>query len=190
LLGSLWFNSFSAGGGAAADYELISTTVLSSSAASVTFSGLGTSAAAYKHLQIRVTARSTNGGAGNDGLWLQFNGDTGSNYAWHRLEGNGSSVSSGAGSSTTWMLQGLAARASQASGVFSAALIDILDFANTSKNTTSRSLNGSMTSTNPSVALGSGVWLNTAAVTSATLKPDAGYDFLTGSRFSLYGLRG
>ena len=189
MLGSLWFGSFSSGAGATGDYELISTSVLGSAQASVTFTNSGTWTP-YKHLQIRVTARSSNTGAGNDGLWLQFNADTGSNYAWHRLEGNGSSAVSGAGTSTTWMLQGLAARASQASGIYSAAIIDILDALSTSKNTTVRSLNGSMTGTNPSVALGSGVWLNTAALTSATLKPDAGYNFETGSRFSLYGLRG
>lgn len=177
----------SASGGA--DYELIATTLVTSAQSSVTFNS-SAAWASYKHLQIRVTARSTNGGAGNDGLWLQLNADTGSNYSWHRLEGNGSNAVSGAGTTTTWMLQGLAARASQAAGVFSAAIIDLLDFANTSKNKTVRSLNGSVTSTNPSVALGSGVWLNTAAVTSATLKVDAGQNIDAGSRFSLYGLKG
>lgn len=176
------------GGGDLAAFELISTTVLGSAQASVTFTNSGTWAP-YKHLQIRVTARSTNTGAGNDGLWLQLNGDTGSNYAWHRLEGNGSTVPSGAGTSTTWMLQGLAARASQGSGIFSAAIIDLLDAFGT-KNKTVRSLNGSVTTANPSVALGSGVWLSTSSLTSATLKPDAGFSFDTGSRFSIYGIKG
>jgi hypothetical protein len=39
------------------------------------------------------------------------------------------------------------------------------------------------------VALISGFWNNTAAVTSASLTPSTGASFVTGSRFSLYGIK-
>jgi hypothetical protein len=43
-----------AGGGVAGDYELISSEILGTTAASVTFSSLGDYSSTYKHLQIRA----------------------------------------------------------------------------------------------------------------------------------------
>lgn len=170
----------SAGGGAAA-YELISTTVLGSTATSVTFSGLGTSAANYKHLQVR--------GAVFTSSWIdiRFNGDTGSNYSYHELRGNGSSVSSSANAGgQTFMLTALG---QSASGV-TAFVTDVLDHASTSKNKTIRTLGGTTAGGNV-VGLTSGVWLNTAALTSLTVEAfGLTTSFAAGSRFSLYGIRG
>ena len=86
-----------AGGGGA--FDLLETTVLGSDTASVTFSNLNTYSA-YKHLQIRLVARSTNASASRS-VRIQFNGDTASNYAYHYLLGDGSSVSSDASTSQT-----------------------------------------------------------------------------------------
>lgn len=184
MIGSLWFNSFSAGGGgAAADYELISTTVLGSSAASVTFSGLGTSAAAYKHLQIRIVAHIDT--AGNGDTFMRMNGDTGSNYAWHQLYGDGTSAGSYGIASRTSGYIGTTPGNTVGTSNFSAYVIDILDFASTSKNTTLRSFNG----VTYQVQLASAAWLSTAAVTSLNITSGSA-NFVTGSRFSLYGLKG
>ena len=194
MLGSLWFNSFSAGGGGAAgDYELISTTILGSSAASVTFSGLGTSAAAYKHLQIRATARTDRSGADSDPVILRFNSDSGSNYARHGLLGynfgGSSAMQSNAGTSQTSLyLSEAMPVASSTSNSFGGIVADILDFQSSSKNKTVRSLAG-MNAAWSSIELRSGVWLSTSAVTSITLLPLVGSNLVTGSRFSLYGLK-
>jgi hypothetical protein len=187
LLGSLWFSSFSAGGGgAAADYELISTTILGSSAASVTFSGLGTSAAAYKHLQIRMTGRGDVATA-QTVVGMRMNSDTGTNYGLHRLTGNGSSVSSGGNANNDWGYAGIVSAASAGANQFGASIIDILDFSSSVKNKTVRTLTGN-TSGNE-IDLYSFVWLSTSAVTSLNLYPPAGGNWVTGSRFSLYGLK-
>jgi hypothetical protein len=148
----------------------------------VTFSGLGTSAAAYKHLQLRITGqRATSSG---NTLSMQLNGDTGSNYTFHRLEGNGSSVYSNAGTGRTNMAVGQIVGSDMQ---FTAYVCDILDFANTSKNTVIRALTGYAGGNN--VGLYSGAWLNTAAVTSINLFDESGTNLSTGSRFSLYGLK-
>ena len=178
-----------AGAGAAGSFDLLETQVLGTSAASVTFSSLGTYSN-YKHLQVRFTARSTNSGTASDGLWMQFNGDTGSNYAWHRLEGNGSTVVSGAGTSATWILIGVAPRDGNTANIFSAGVCDVLDAFESTKNKTIRSLNGVTGTGNPGVFLNSGFRNNTAALTSMTLLPDAGQSFTANSRFSLYGIKG
>jgi len=188
LLGSLWFNSFSAGGGgAAADYELISTTVLGSSAASVTFSGLGTSAAAYKHLQVRYVARDNRGISGPNNVTARLNGDTGSNYSHHRLYGDGSTVSSFASSSVTSFMAGAISSNNDTANAFGATVMDILDFSSTSKNKTIRLLSG-VSSTGSVIQMSSGAWYSTAAMTSLEIIATSG-SFITGSRFSLYGLK-
>ena len=185
MLGSLWFNSFSAGGGAAADYELISTTVLGSSAATVSFSGLGTSAAAYKHLQVRLTGRTTRAVSEDGAVKLELNGDTGANYRSHFLVGTGSSVVSyDASIVELGSFSGNSAGANQ----FTAQVVDLLDFSSTSKNKTLRFLSGNAGSFN-SVRLHSAAWFSTAAVTSIDFKATSG-SWATGSRFSLYGLKG
>jgi hypothetical protein len=165
-----------------ATYELISTTILGGTAASVTFSGLGAYASTYKHLQIRMTARLSSANA----IDAYINGDTGSNYAGHLLRGDGSSVASFARSSTS-ILQ--IADATNTANVFTGAVVDILDFASSTKNTTIRSITGDAGGQNYS-QMWSGLWNNTAAVTSIQLYGRASTTFQIGSRFSIYGIRG
>jgi hypothetical protein len=180
------YRSLMAGEVAAADYELISTTILGSSAASVTFSGLGTSAAAYKHLQIRAVARDNKAASVANFYNLTFNSDTTfTNYRTHELYGNGSSVLSatdyGAG---MYAIVGQSAGASAATNAFGVSVIDIVDWQAT-KNKTMKALIGEQ----GGVYLYSSLWMSTAAITTMTLTPNASASFLTGSRFSLYGLK-
>jgi hypothetical protein len=70
-------------------YESIATvTVGSGGAANVEFTSIP---ATYTHLQVRGIGRSLEANTGVDVQYLRFNSDTGSNYAWHQLVGNGSS---------------------------------------------------------------------------------------------------
>lgn len=188
LLGIL--NSQAAGVSAGA-YDLLETQVLTSSASSVTFTGLG-SYTDYKHLQIRAVGRSNNSGNRFRLTGLRLNGDSGSNYSYHDLYGNGSSVisSSNTGSSNIPVLA--INGSASTSNAFGVAVIDLLDFSSSSKNTTIKSLTGFHDAAQPiyRVMLRSGVWLNTAAVTSITMGDLlGGYDWAVGSRFSLYGVK-
>ena len=173
---------------AAADYELISTTVLGSAAASVTFSGLGTSAAAYKHLQIRGTVRDTLT-TSTARLGVQLNGDTATNYDSHGLFGRGASVASFAEitKDVMRMVQDTPGGTTTAN-TFAGVIMDFLDFSSTTKNKTVRALGG-FAANESVIGLDSGEWRSTAAVTSITLTALQGTAFATGSRFSLYGLR-
>jgi hypothetical protein len=164
------------------DYELISTTILPSAQASVSFD-VSTFASTYKHLQIR-SASLVNSGTTNL-VTLRFNGDTGSNYVAHYLEGNGSSVTSNWSTTTTSIYYGYWGTGSTTAA--HGAVVDILDAYSTSKNKTIRSFNGNHTAS-PLVTIYSGLWMNTAATTSLTITSPS--NFLTGSRFSLYGIKG
>jgi len=175
----------SGGGGGVLAYDLLETTTLSSSASSVTFSGLG-AYSDYAHLQIRMVARSTATGSNQNGK-VFFNSDLtfyGGNYWTHTLEGSGSSVSPGSGNYTAPFQLGGATIVD----AWSAAVLDILDFSSSSKNTTTRSLNGWASANVPRIYLRSTSWNNTDPVT--TIKIEDATGLAVGSRFSLYGIKG
>ena len=168
-------------------YDLLETEILTSTQASVTFSNLNsTYGADYQHLQIRATMDAT----GNFGTvydaYITLNGDTGSNYHSHGLRGNGSSVSSFSYGPNSLSLALLTASTTSAASSYAANIVDILDPFETTKNTTVRVFGGLA---NYMVALQSVLWNNTAALTSFTITPHGNTSFVSGSRFSLYGLK-
>lgn len=183
------YQNASAGNGQTSDFELISTQVLTSAQAAVTFANLQ-NYSQYKNLQIRINTRDTNTGTGSGGVWLQFNGDAANNYSWHRIGGGNTAVFSNGSASTSKMLVGLCAKSPDTTGVFGAACIDIFDFASTLKNKTVRSFTGnasSISTASMEVNLQSGAWYSTSAITSIIISSDT--NFATGSRFSLYGVK-
>jgi hypothetical protein len=169
-------------------YESIATvTVGSGGSSTVSFSSIPST---YKHLQIRTIGR-TNRADVQDVIKFNFNSDTGSNYSYHYLGGDGSSpvVSSGTSTSTPFG-GGIIAGNSAVSNVFGTSVIDILDFTSTSKNKTVRSLSGiENNNADGRLYLMSSLWLNTAAITSITLSPLVGSSFLQYSHFALYGIK-
>lgn len=184
LLGIL--NAQAAGAaGAVSDYDLIQSEILPSADASIVFDLTGLSST-YQHLQLRGTYRS-NRSAGTGGAGLRFNSDSGTNYTRHVLYGKGGSVTSDSTASTDLTDFGEYLAATATSNSFASTIVDILDPFETTKYTTVRSFNGYAAS-NYNIALNSGVWLNTAALTQIEVY-DRFSTFVTGSRFSLYGLR-
>ena len=162
------------------DFESIATvTVGSGGSAFVEFTSIPST---YTHLQIRATVLQTNA----DNFYAQFNNDTASNYSWHQLTGDGASVGVAAGTTTTFMFVGNVN--SPTTSYTAASIIDILDYANTNKFKTVRTLHGSDANGSGLVALRSGNWRSTSAVTSVKLTPSAG-TFKQYSHFALYGVR-
>jgi hypothetical protein len=175
-----------ASGGVAGDYELISTEILGSAQASVTFSSLGTYASTYKHLQIRMTSRTSN--AGQAPIVIRFNGVSAPDYDWHHLYGNGSGVVAAANTTRNEIQIRDIPFSSVAANIFAATVIDILEFASTTKNTTTRALHGSVATSNNWISLNSGQYRSTSAITAIEISTVG--NFVTGSRFSLYGIKG
>lgn len=173
-----------AGGAAAGAYELISTTILGSDTNNIEFTSI---AQTYKHLQIRATTRESSATIGAN-FNVRMNGITSSSYSHHRLSGNGSSVSSSNFANASNIIMHELPYSGSTSGIFSSSIIDILDYASTAKNKTIRALTGA-TPADTGIKLVSGVLYSTSAITSVTLYTTA-TSFLTGSRFSLYGIKG
>lgn len=160
--------------------EPIATTLVGSGGTStITFSNIPNT---YKHLQIRAIGKGAS--AGGRQILFQFNGDTGSNYNSHHIYGDGASATAQAkGTSTNgWVTYWDSAQ-------FGCAIMDILDYANTNKYKTTRTLGGHDLNGSGYILLRSGLWMNTAAVTSISLFTDSG-NFTEHSRFSLYGIKG
>lgn len=171
---------------AASDFVLLEQRVLTGTESSVVFSNVNTLGAGYKHLQIRASFAST---SASNSPAIFFNGITGSSYSWHFLNGDGSTVSSGAAPNQANMFIGQGGTNANTDN-FGAHVIDILDAFNTNKNKTIRTLSGLLV---PgylnSVYLNSGVFLNTAAITSITFTDRLGASYAAKSRFSLYGVK-
>jgi hypothetical protein len=170
-------------------YDALATVIVpSGGAASVTFSGIPTG---YKHLEIRGIARDNRATSGQDLGTIRFNGDSATNYARHRLYGNGSGTASADGGATQSSIFGFnAVHANGISNTFGTGIMTILDYTDTSKHKTIRCLTGDEQNGSGYLFFNSGVWLNTSAINSITLLPDsASTGYLQYSSFALYGVK-
>lgn len=160
-------------------YDSISSITLSAAASTITFSGIPST---YTHLQLRISELASSAG---DNCSIQFNSDTASNYSWHYLYGNGASAGSSAGATQT---NGILYTSTAASSYPNVGVADILDYANTNKYKTVRSLGGCDANGSGTVSLFSTNWRSTSAITSIKLLRTGG-NFNTYSSFALYGVR-
>jgi hypothetical protein len=171
-------------------YESIATvSVGSGGQSSVEFTSIPST---YKHLQIRYIARQNAAGADRGAMEMQFNADTATNYSCHLLYGDGSSAASTAYVSNSFIYTGLSdiTAASAGSNIFGVGVIDILDYANTNKYKTSRTLAGQdQNNTSGRLFFSSGSWRNTNAITSIKLFPESG-SYVQYSQLALYGIKG
>ena len=142
----------------------------------------------YNHLQVRIFGKNTGTSGSFDFSWMIFNSDSGANYAYHRIYGDGSSAQSSAGSNSSAIYYGEYPTTTGYSNIFGAGIIDILDYSNTSKNKTIRNLFGHDENGSGRVGMYSGFWNSTAAITAIQFNGNS-YNFQTGSTFVLYGVK-
>ena len=176
-------------------YESIATvTVGSGGASNVEFTGISSS---YAHLQIRCIMR-TDRSYPLDIPYIQVgNGsiDTGANYSFHRLYGNGSTASADGGANSTDMYTMVSSSSTGGADIFAAGIIDILDYANTNKYKTIRllsgvDLNGTPSGVGGQLYFSSGNWRSTSAITNIRITPVVGPNFVQYTQFALYGIKG
>jgi hypothetical protein len=176
-------------------YDALATyTVGAGGVSSITFAGLPTGGQ-YTHLQIRGFLHSNLATYGSEWLWMTFNSDSSSNYSNHYLFGNGASASASGSANASYIriVDGIGAQG--VSNLFCPSVIDILDFSNTSKYKTVRTLsgadfNGTVAGYAGNVGLSSGSWRNTSAINLITLTPENGSNFTQYSQVSIYGVKG
>ena len=147
----------------------------------------------FRHLMLIGAVRSS-ASAENDGLILQFNGDTGSNYDWQRMTANNTTLSGSVGRGVTSIQIGAIEAANSRAASFSPVHAYIYLYANGTtyeKYTLSQNTMFGDVSADADmfVQLRGGRWRSTAAITSITLSPTTGPNFVANSGFQLYGIR-
>lgn len=182
----------SQGGGAGVinGIEQIATVLGTGSSGTITFSSIP---ATYKHLQIRFTARLSGNSTVTRPIDMTYNGQGSSYYMHYMMSDGGSMLSDNQGTMTVaWspVLTGT-------SGSFVSCIVDILDYADSTKFGVMRSFmgyqNGSSSGSYPqgisSIGLLSGLRTTATAITQLQFVSGSG-NFESGTRFTLYGIRG
>ena len=170
-------------------YESIATVTGNGSSGTLSFTSIPST---YTHLQIRGIARDGRAVTVDTG-YLTFNSDSGTNWANHFINGNGSSASSGANApslapsnTSIFVIPGTSA----GSDMMSAAVIDILDYKNTNKYKTVRALSGEDLNGSGNVWFASGLWQSTNAISRIDVTTGTGSAWTSTTTFALYGIKG
>jgi len=168
--------------------QVAATQVLGGTTASITFSGISSK---YINITVYWSARDTNAGL-SDSLLLRFNGDTGNNYGYQYVEGQGTTAqaASGAMSTVSSITIGKVTGGSATASYYSGGRFDVLGW---NKSASGRNtavagvgyLTGSNTSTGQLTGSYGGGYVPSAQLSSLTLLPSAG-SFAANSQFSLY----
>lgn len=166
----------------------IAETVLTGSAASVAFSSLPSN---FKHI-IAVLQARTDRAAETDATRINFNGDTGSNYDYSTVSGNSSTPSASVTRAAAYALIGQTEGANSRASNFSPSWFIIPGYALTDREKWAIGLTLSYgdvsADTDMTTLLRAGRWRSTAAIATITFTPNTGPNFVSGSRFNLYGL--
>ena len=164
--------------------KLIAKTVLGSDTASITFSSIpGT----YDDLLLCVSLRSDEtGGDGFDSFNLRFNGDTGSNYTYRRIRGDGSGVASATATQTS-LRTGYYNLASSTSNCFGNGEIYLPNYAGSTNKSMSSTTVAEQNSSTAYIAAIAGLWSDTSAITTILISPLSG-NWVTNSSAYLYGI--
>jgi len=169
---------------AGATYEPIATTTLTSDENSITFSSIS---GAYTDLVIIVQVQSNATGTSSNGMRCRINTDSGNNYSYNNLYGDGAAGASSKEYAVDYFIPGDIPQTS--AGVRNLSIISIMDYANTTTFKTIVARGNWHEGTSCTVAL----WRSTVAVTSVTISRnffiDSTSKVKSGSTATLYGIK-
>jgi hypothetical protein len=172
----------------AGDLNLISETVLSATAASVTFSSIpGT----FRNLLLVLQVR-TDRVAENDAWLMRFNSDSGSNYDYNTAQVNNDAITGITLRAQTFLAGGNCEAANSRASSFYPSVITIPGYENTNSEKWALIQDGAFGDVSADSDMFSswrhGRWRNTDAVTSIAFLPNIGPNFVANSIFTLYGI--
>jgi hypothetical protein len=168
-------------------FESIATSTITSPVAFVEFLAIP---ATFKNLQIRFVAKTASGSVGSSATKIEYNGDTtAGNYFSNYFIAIGSATyyANYANNANygTWVANG----GGMSANGFGYGVVDIYDYTNTNKFTSSLNNSGLADDTYQQFHQSAATWKNTALVTNFRITALDG-NFVTGSIFSLYGTKG
>jgi hypothetical protein len=145
------------------------------------------SVSGYKHLQLRYISRNYDSPGYADGIFYYFNTDnTETNYYRHLLIGEGSG-SPFAATANSFPIITIPA-ANQTAGAFAAGIIDIYDYASTTKTKSLRQIEGYDLNGGGAIMQRSSMWNSTSAINKITFER-SGFTFGRYSQIALYGIK-
>ena len=170
---------------AGSTYTPIATTTLGSAAASYTFSSISGS---YTDLVLQMNIQGVAGsGSGANTVYLEFNGDTATNYSRTALLADSGGAQSIRNSSQTKMTVGNGYESATLSSIYGTFILNIQNYANT---TTYKTVMGRYSSNADRVGSIVGLWRKTPeAITSIKVTCDSSTGNLaSGCTLTLYGI--
>lgn len=176
--------------GAAGNFESIASATGSGSSANILFSSIPQT---YKHLQIRITGRSSDTSSNAVRYaFFQCNSDfpTTSSYGYHGMKGNGSAASvEYALSFPTTSIYTIGTTQSTGTQTMGAIIMDLHDYTSTTKNKTFRMFGGGISNTSYGVGVYSGYYQSTTAITQLRVSINTA-NWSTNTTIALYGIKG
>ncbi len=170
--------------------QVIDETELTDAAASIAFSSIP---AGFRRLILIVEARTDRADEA-DGVLVQFNSDTGSNYDYIRFYASSATAAtvSAARAATSIVIAHAEAANSRASN-YAPSEVVIYNYAETDREKwISSGITGRMGDVSADADLVAGWqrgrWRSTAAITSITILPQVGPNFVAGTKATLYGV--
>lgn len=162
---------------AGATFEPIATTTLTSNTNTVSFTGIPNT-----YTDLLILARCAYQGFGSGDMNIQFNSDTGNNYATTRLLNSGGSAISNTSVNRANINSGECGLA------FTILEVHIFSYtASVFKNVFTSGINPASTDNGYWTA---GSWRNTSAITSVQVRAEVSPTWQAGSTFTLYGITG
>ena len=173
-------------------YWALANTTVSSSTSAVEFTSIPTTG--YKHLEVRAFWVPTVS-SGTDGLKMQFNNDTGTNYLTHYIYGTGDDLSAGNYSGTSKQANGWAAYTGGPAETYGGTVfvLRIPDYTSTTKKITYWSTEGRVKDNNTGGNHGevnAGVYAVTGSGISSIKFFCSNGNIGANSVFALYGIKG
>ena len=166
-------------------YVAIAKTVLTGSQLNITFSGIPST---YTDLVIVASARSDRALV-TDNYLIELNGSATAVYSRTSLINNGSTPQSSNATGQAFWVALYSDAASATSNTFGSIEIYIPNYAgSTNKIASTTSVQEDNVSTGYASA-NAHLWGNTSAITSIKISPSASQNWISGSRFDLYGIK-
>lgn len=166
-------------------YKITSVEVGSAGASSIDFTSIPQG---YRDLLIVHSSRVNDASISSD-IVVQFNGDTGANYSFRRLNANGASVTSDAGSSNAlYGIAGVVSGTTATASTFGNVQVYIPNYTTSTAKSFSYDSVQENNATNAYCALGACIWTGTAAISSIKLRSYTGTNILQYSKATLYGI--
>ena len=162
----------------AATYTPIASATVGTATTTVTFSSIPST---YTDLVVASSIQVS----GNVNVFMTFNSDSGANYSFTLLQGDGSTASSGRVSNQTRIQLDSVAYPPFSGSSFAPGIVHINNYSNatTYKTALIRANNGAV-----GVSVFAGLWRSTAAITTITFVAGA-VNFAVGTTFTLYGIQ-